>query len=177
MTETQIIDGCLKKDVACQQALFNRFARKLMTVCLRYAAGTTEAEDMLQEAFIRIFSSLHQYKSVGSFEGWLRKITVHTCLRKLQQQKLRFDDLATAEQTEAVAAEALSVLSEKELIRLISALPNGYRVVFNLYVIEGFSHEEIAALLKIEPVTSRSQLIKARRLLQKQILLLQKIVL
>jgi RNA polymerase sigma factor (sigma-70 family) len=178
VTETEIITGCLKKDAASQHRLFNQYARKLMTVCLRYAGDTLEAEDMLQESFIRIFDSIRQYRFEGSFEGWIRRITVHTCLRKLQKLRIRFDDQSDLENIgDCIQPQALSVLSEKELIRLISNLPNGYRIVFNLSVIEGYSHDEIATMLGIEAATSRSQLIKARRLLQKQILAHQKITL
>lgn len=178
MTETEIITGCLKKNAASQHLLFNKYSRLLMTVCLRYAGNTSEAEDMLQESFIKIFSSIHQYRFEGSFEGWLRRVTVNTCLRKLQKTKIKYYDTSASalETIEDVAQpQAISALTEKELIRLISNLPNGYRIVFNLNVIEGYSHDEIAAMLDIEPATSRSQLIKARRLLQKQILLYQKI--
>lgn len=156
--------------------LFDRYSRNLMTVCLRYAATTPEAEDMLQDSFVRIFTSIHQYRFEGSFEGWLRTITVNTCLRKLQKIKFHHNDASALESLEdAMQPQALSVLSEKELIKLISSLPDGYRIVFNLSVIEGYSHEEIATLLNIEHVTSRSQLVKARRLLQKKILAHQKI--
>ena len=141
-----------------------------MTVCVRYAGLATEAEDMLQESFIRIFSNIQQYKFEGSFEGWIRRVTVNTCLRKLQQTKIRYDELSGEENDRvAIHDDAISVLTEKELIRMISSLPGGYRIVFNLNVIEGYTHEEIADLLDIEPATSRSQLAKARRLLQKQI--------
>jgi len=178
VTETEIITGCLKKNAASQRLLFNKYSRLLMTVCLRYAGNTSEAEDMLQESFIKIFSSIHQYRFEGSFEGWLRRVTVNTCLRKLQTIKIKYQDISDLETTGDVAQPgAISVLTEKELIRLISNLPNGYRIVFNLNVIEGYSHDEIAAMLGIEPATSRSQLIKARRMLQKQILSYQKIAL
>ena len=151
--------------------LFYKYSRLLMTVCLRYAGIVTEAEDMLQESFIKIFSSIQQYRFEGSFEGWIRAVTVNTCLRKLQQAKIRFDDLSVLENERfTVHNDAFSALTEKELIRLISSLPPGYRIVFNLNVIEGYTHDEIAGLLGIEPATSRSQLAKARRLLQKQIL-------
>lgn len=176
MTETEIITGCLEKNNACQRLLFNQHSQKLMTICLRYAASVSDAEDMLQEAFVRIFSSIHQYKFKGFFEGWLRTITVNTCLRKLEKVKFHHDDAAVLESVEdTMQPHAISSLSEKELIRLISSLPDGYRIVFNLSVIEGYSHEEIAKLLKIEPVTSRSQLMKARKLLQKKILAHQEI--
>ncbi len=178
MTEKEIIKGCLKKNAACQYLLFNQYSRQLMTVCLRYAGDTSEAEDMLQESFIRIFAFIHQYKFEGSFEGWIRAVTVNVCLRKLEKLKIKYDDTSTPEKlTDTVQPNAISLLTEKELIQLISNLPNGYRIVFNLNVIEGYSHDEIAAMLGIEPATSRSQLIKARRLLQKQILSYQKIAL
>lgn len=147
-----------------------------MTVCSRYAGTSSEAEDMLQESFIKIFSSIHQYRSEGSFEGWLRKITVTTCLRKLQKTKTRYDDLSVLETlSDAVHPDAISALAEKELIGLIRNLPDGYRIIFNLSVIEGYSHDEIATMLGIQPATSRSQLMKARRQLQKQLLDIQKI--
>lgn len=176
MTEKEIIAGCLKKNAISQHLLFAKYSRKLMTVCSRYASTSSEAEDMLQESFIKIFSSIHQYRSEGSFEGWLRRITVTTCLRKLQKTKIRYDDLSMLETlNDAVHPDVISALAEKELIGLIRNLPDGYRIVFNLSVIEGYSHDEIAAMLGIEPATSRSQLMKARRQLQKQLLDHQKI--
>jgi RNA polymerase sigma factor (sigma-70 family) len=178
VTDKEIITGCIKKNAACQQLLFTKYSRKLMTVCHRYAGSVSEAEDMLQESFIRIFSTIQQYRFEGTFEGWMRSLTVNICLRKLQQTKIRFDDTSVLETAQhAVPADAISSLTEKELIRLISSLPHGYRIVFNLSVIEGYSHDEIATMLNIEPATSRSQLIKARRLLQKKILVYQKIIL
>jgi RNA polymerase sigma-70 factor (ECF subfamily) len=178
VTENEIIAGCLKKNAICQHLLFAKYSRKLMTVCSRYAGTSPEAEDMLQDSFIKIFSSIHQYRSEGSFEGWLKKITVNTCLRKLEKIKIVYDDLATVESlNDDVHPDVISTLTEKELIGLISSLPNGYRVVFNLNVIEGYSHDEIATMLGIEQATSRSQLMKARRQLQKQLLDYQKIIL
>ena len=178
MTENEIIAGCLKKNPISQHLLFAKYSRKLMTVCSRYAGSSPEAEDMLQESLIKIFSTIHQYRSEGSFEGWLRRITVNTCLRKLQKKKIRYDDLSTAETlNDSVHPDVISTLTEKELIGLISGLPEGYRIVFNLSAIEGYSHDEIATMLGIQPATSRSQLIKARRQLQKQLLEYQKIIL
>ncbi len=175
MTEKEIIAGCLKKNAACQRMLFDLYARKLMSLCLRYAGSAPDAEDMLQESFVKIFSSIHQYEYKGSFEGWIRKITVNTCLRKMERKNIFTDGLSVLENTsDENWDDAISSLTEKELISLIGKLPEGYRVVFNLYIMEGYSHNEIAEMLKIEPVTSRSQLIKARRILQKQILVSQK---
>ena len=176
MTEEQLIKGCVQNDVACQRLLFERYAGKLMTICLRYSCDKPEAEDMLQDAFIKIFSHIRQYKSEGSFEGWMKRIVVNCALKTIQKKKTRFIEIsnhdAAAPQSDSFV---LSSLSEDELIKLISNLPDGYRIVFNLYVMEGYSHDEIAEMLGIQPATSRSQLVKARKLLQKQILLNQKI--
>lgn len=170
MTEKEIIAGCLKKDAACQRLLFDLYSRKLMSICLRYAGSSPEAEDMLQDSFIRIFTSIHQFRFEGSFEGWLKKITVNTCLGKFQKLKIRYDDISNLETDQFfVEPETVSSLNEKDLTRMIASLPEGYRIIFNLSVIEGYSHEEIASLLNIQAVTSRSQLMKARRMLQQQL--------
>jgi RNA polymerase sigma factor (sigma-70 family) len=171
LTEKQLIEDCLKGNARSQRRLFQRFAGKMMTVCRRYAYDQTEAEDMLQDAFIKVFTHLDQYRFEGSLEGWIRRIVVHCALKALQKKRIRFTDLAL--ETEALPspdAGALSAMSAAELLKLISALPDGYRVVFNLYVIEGYDHNEIAALLDISPATSRSQLLKARRALRDQII-------
>ena len=137
-----------------------------MTICLRYAADQMEAEDLLQESFVKVFRYLGQYKFEGSFEGWIRRIVVNTALKHLQKKKLRFDEVKDDKMGEALPASAYSHLSEKEILALINQLPEGYKLVFNLNVIEGYSHEEIATLLNINPGTSRSQLVKARKYLQ-----------
>jgi RNA polymerase sigma factor (sigma-70 family) len=176
VTEAEIIKGCVEKNIRCQRLLFDAYAGRLMTICLRYASDTPEAEDMLQESFIKIFDAVDQYRFEGSFEGWLKKVTVNTCLKTLQKRKIKFTGISMLEITaETTQQQAIGNLTENELIKLISNLPDGYRIVFNLYVIEGYSHDEIAQMLNIETATSRSQLVKARRMLQKQILLHQKI--
>ena len=176
MTEEQLIKGCVQNDVACQRLLFERYAGKLMTICLRYSCDKSEAEDMLQDAFIKIFSHIRQYKFEGSLEGWMKRIVVNCALKTIQKKKTRFIEIsnhdAAAPQSDSFV---LSSLTEDELIKMISSLPDGYRIVFNLYVMEGYSHDEIAEMLGIQAATSRSQLVKARKLLQKQILLNQKI--
>jgi RNA polymerase sigma factor (sigma-70 family) len=146
-----------------------------MTVCLRYSTDHTEAEDMLQEGFVRVFRYIKQYKSEGSFEGWIKRIVVNAALRILQKKVIRFSEM-TEELRDIRQQDAgiLSSLNEREILKLISNLPPGYRIIFNLYVLEGYSHDEIAVLLKINSGTSRSQLAKARRTLQEQILLQQK---
>lgn len=176
MTEREIIQGCLKRDPGTQHILFLEYAGVLMTICRRYAGDHFEAEDMLQEAFIRIFKFIDQYQSTGSFEGWIKRITVRSCLQILQSKKVRFSELTDNHQEiQTSVPDIISDLSADELLKLISHLPVGYRMIFNLYVIEGYSHEEIGQMLKIKTATSRSQLSKARSMLQEKINSLQKI--
>ena len=176
MTEHELIKGCVKNNATCQRMLFEQYAGRMMTICLRYSCDETEAEDMLQEAFIRIFKYINQYKFEGSFEGWLKRIAVNTALKILQKKSIHFSEINDELQDLQMAeADALSNLSEQEILKLISNLPLGYRVVFNLFVLEGYSHNEIADMLKINTVTSRSQLAKAKRRLQEQIKSQQKL--
>ena len=119
---------------------------------------------------------MHQYKFEGSFEGWMRRIVVNTALKFLQKKKIRFEEVKAEKVPENIEAGAYMQLGEKEILELVRVMPDGYRIVFNLYVIEGYSHEEIAELLHIQPGTSRSQLVKARKMLQQQIIDLHKTV-
>jgi RNA polymerase sigma factor (sigma-70 family) len=176
LTEYELIKGCIKQDSACQRLLFEQYAGKMMTVCLRYAHDSMEAEDMLQEGFIRVFNYINQFKFEGSFEGWLRRVVVNTALKHLQKKRLSFTEITdNSQQAPRLESYAYSNLGEEELMKLITQLPAGYRTIFNLNIIEGYSHEEIAKMLDIQPSTSRSQLVKARKMLQNQILNLQKI--
>jgi len=135
-----------------------------------------EAEDMMQEGFIRVFQYINQFKFEGSFEGWIRRIIVNVALKNIQKKKIRFEEITDNKNSESsLESYAYSNLGEDDILKLINRLPEGYRLVFNLSVIEGFSHEEIAKILNIQPATSRSQLVKARKMLQNQIIELQKI--
>jgi RNA polymerase sigma factor (sigma-70 family) len=170
LTEKHLIEGCLKMNARSQRELYQRFNGKMMAVCRRFAGDLAEAEDMLQEAFIRIFSNIDQYRFEGSLEGWIRRIVIHSALEVLRKRLIRFTDIGEeAETLSSPDTDAFAALSASELMRLICDLPDGYRVVFNLYVIEGYDHNEIATLLGISTATSRSQLLKARRALQEQI--------
>ncbi|MEM7573374.1 MAG: sigma-70 family RNA polymerase sigma factor [Bacteroidota bacterium] len=176
MTDKELIEGALQRDPSCQRALFDRYAPTLMAVCLRYCRTRTEAEDTLQESFMRIFDKLGQYNFQGSFEGWMRRLCVNVALRTHQRKRV------THEQTgletvpdQALDPTAFSRLAEQELLDLIAQLPEGYRLVFNLYAIEGYSHKEIGQALGIQEASSRSQLLKARKLLQQQITKRQRI--
>ena len=149
-----------------------------MTVCLRYARSSADAEDILQDAFIKVFDKMHQFKFEGSFEGWIRRIVVNTALKKYSLRRYEKEVVGYEikdKDESSVEASAYSDLTAKELMDLINMLPSGYKLIFNLYVIEGYQHDEIAEMLGIKPGTSRSQLVKARNMLQKQLLELQKI--
>jgi len=135
-----------------------------------------EAEDLLQDAFIKIFDNISKFKFEGSFEGWMRRIAVNTALKIYKKSSFQKEKIGLENRKEDSAAPTiLGALEEEDLLKLIAALPDGYRVVFNMYAIEGFSHKEIAAMLHIQESTSRSQLVKARKMLQTQIIKLQKI--
>lgn len=176
MTDEELIQGCLRKKAASQKGVFDRYAGRLLGVSMRYARNRDDAEDILQDSFIKIFDKIAQFRGQGSFEGWMRRIVVNTALKKYSltrySKEISSSELVTANEASADAG-AHTRLGEKELLAMISKLPDGYRIVFNLYVIEGYAHEEIAEMLKIQPGTSRSQLVKARLMLQKQILEIQ----
>jgi RNA polymerase sigma-70 factor (ECF subfamily) len=176
LTERELVEGSSKNNAKSQRRLFEQYAGKMMTVCLRYACDQAEAEDILQESFIKVFANIDQYRFEGPLEGWIRRIVVNTALRVLQKKKIEFaaidEDLDIAQ---TMNVDVLTALGAEELLKLISGLPDGYRIVFNLYVLEGYDHNEIAQMLAITAATSRSQLLKARKVLQTQIENLQKL--
>lgn len=176
MSEEELIRGCLRGNAQCQRSLYERFAGKMYAVCLRYARSSSDASDMLQEGFVKVFTKLEQFHFQGSFEGWIRRIMINTALRTYQRQRFNQETTGYENLPEMpVEPDAISALSEAELLKLIAKLPDGYRMVFNMVAIEGFSHAEAADLLGIQESTSRSQLTKARRWLSEQVLLLQKV--
>lgn len=167
MTEQEIISGVLKSNRVAQKALFDQYAGRMMALCNRYTTDRDQAQDFLQEGFIRVFRYIGQFRQEGSFEGWMRRIFVSVILRELSKQKMLFSDLELAVAKEpAIEPDAISRISEAELQGMIRSMPPGYRTVFNLFVIEGYTHDEIAELLNIQPATSRVQLMKARKFLQ-----------
>jgi RNA polymerase sigma-70 factor (ECF subfamily) len=176
LTEKDLISGCLEGKRDAQKALFEMYAGKMLAVCKRYSRNHAEAEDILQDSFIRVFKYLGTFDHNGSFEGWVRRIVVNTSL-KLVAKKSFQNEISGLEKhkEESLNPEVFSKLSEQELLALIESLPDGYRIVFNLYAIEGYSHKEIATMLDIQESTSRTQLLKARRVLQNKVLDLQKI--
>ena len=148
----------------------------MYTVCLRYARNPSDAADILQEGFVKVFTKLDQFGFQGSFEGWIRRIMVNTAIRNYQRQRYDLESSGHERLPESpVEADAVALLSEAELLQLISRLPEGYRVVFNLVAIEGYAHAEVAKMLGIQESTSRSQLTKARRWLAEQVEAIHKI--
>ena len=178
LTERDLISNCLNGDRTSQRALFDIYSAKMLAVCNRYARTTAEAEDMFQEGFIRVFANLDKFKNEGSFEGWIRRIMVNSALKNVNKKSFQNENIGIEDFQESkntVNPEVFSKLSVDELLGLVNSLPEGYKIVFNLFAIEGYNHKEIAKSLNIEVSTSRSQLVKARRMLQKKIEDLQKI--
>ena len=168
MTEAQMIEGCIKKNKVAQEFIYNSYSPLMLGVCYRYAKNRSDAEDMLQEAFIKIFTHIHQFRNEGSLEGWIRRIVVHTCINIIKKNK-KFNDCIDISQLmdwHVQTDEIPSIIQAKEIIECIRLLPIGYRTVLNLYAIEGYSHKEIGEMLEIEEVTSRSQYSRAKKMLE-----------
>ncbi len=171
MEEQELILGCIAARPKAQKALFDLYAPKLYAVCLRYMKDQVRAQDTLQDALIKIFAKISNYKSEGSFEGWLKKITVNTCLDQLRKDKKLLTDLAIDDVSHKLSTNSFSAekLMADDLLNLVQALPDGYRTVFNLFAIEGYSHQEIAKQLGISESTSKTQYLRARAYLKDRI--------
>ncbi len=177
MTEEAILQGCLRKDATAQRELYNRYSPKMLAVCYRFAHNREDAEDMLQEGLIKVFLQMHTFESRGAFEGWIRRIIVHTCINILKKNK-KFNesvDLIHATGLQVREESVPSIIQAKQVVECIRMLPLGYRTVLNLYAIEGYSHKEIAGMLDIEESTSRSQYTRAKAMLE-DILIRKKIL-
>ncbi len=158
-----------------QHELYHLFAPKMFALCMRYASGRHEAEDIMQDAFIKVFRHLNQYTGAGNFEGWMRRIFINTALEFLRK-KNDWKDFESIEMNRRSSdASGPEVLALQDTMKLIQSLSDGYRTIFNLYAIEGFSHREIAKILNISEGTSKSQFSRAKAILQKSILLQEKI--
>ncbi len=166
-----LIKGCIDKDNRSQKKLYEAFSSKMYAVCLRYMNSREEAQDVLQDAFVKAFTKISTFNFEGSFEGWLRRIIVNTALEQLRRNKNKFEErFEDAEQlSSSVKNEALSKIELADLLKALQKLAVGYRTIFNLFVIEGYSHAEIAIQLNITESTSKSQLSRAKVIL-KQIL-------
>jgi len=177
MTEELMLNGCLNNIASAQEALYSRFSPRMLGVCYRFARNREDAEDMLQEGFIKVFTQIQQFRGQGAFEGWIRRIIVHTCINILKKNKKFSDsvDLIYAGSLYLNEYNIPSILETKEVIESVRKLPIGYRTVLNLYAIDGFTHKEISQMLDIEESTSRSQYTRAKAMLE-DILVYKKII-
>jgi len=168
MTEEALIYGCLHNDPSAQRELYNRYSPKMLSVCYRYAQNREDAEDMLQEGFIKVFTQINTFQNKGAFEGWIRRIIVHTCINFLKKYKKFSEsvDLDHAGYIQVKEETIPSLMQAKQVVECIRLLPVGYKTVLNLYAIEGYSHKEIADMLEIEESTSRSQYTRAKAMLE-----------
>jgi len=171
MDDATLIKECLSGSVRAQKTLFDKFAPKMLGVCLRYCKSKQQAEDALQEGFIKVFLKLKDFKLEGSFEGWIRRIMVNTALDTLRKEMKISSNLDAEEALSKKESNdvILSQLAAAELMALVRTMPDGYRVVFNMFAIEGFSHQEIAQNLGITESTSKSQYLRARAYLRERL--------
>lgn len=166
-----LVSRCKNGDRGAQKAMYDALARKMFAVCMRYMGNRQDAEDILQDGFVTLFSKLESYSGAGSFAGWARKIFVNTALMSLRKKDVlrQSDDVDTAWYISADEPTPVQKIGYQELSKMISELPPGFRTVFNMYIIEGYSHKEIAEALGVSEATSRSQLQRARAMLQSKI--------
>jgi RNA polymerase sigma factor (sigma-70 family) len=165
--ESDLISGCIDGNRRMQEELYSRFSPRMYAVCLRYAGNAEEAEDILQEGFIKIFKKLGSFRGEGSFEGWIRRIFVNTAIEHFRRK--RYLQPVTEKEENTIEGKGISVLdelAEKDILELVRQLSPGYRTVFNMYVVEGYTHKEIGDILGISEGTSKSQLSRAKVILQ-----------
>lgn len=166
--DAELVRACLHGDTASQRLLYEQHSRPMFRICLRYANSRQDAEDYLQEGFVRVFKDLGQFRMEGPLGAWIRKVIVNSILQQLRKRRLQFTDaeLSDLEGLHATEEDIPGNLDAEKLTTYIQALPEGYRTVFNMFVIEGFTHQEIAERLEITVGTSKSQLSKARAMLK-----------
>jgi RNA polymerase sigma-70 factor (ECF subfamily) len=170
VSESDIIKGCIDKDRKMQEMLYHRFSSKMYAVCLRYCKDTADAQDLLQDGFVKIFKNIEKFRGDGSFEGWIRRIFVNTSIEHFRKSVKNYAVTDTQEIIiEDPSWNALDNLAEKDIIKMIQELSPGYRQVFNMYVIEGYSHKDIGEILGISEGTSKSQLARAKGILKKMV--------
>lgn len=171
MENDELLEGCLRKQARAQKLLYEKFSGAMMGICLRYLDSREEAQDVLQEGFIKVFKNIGSYSGKGSFEGWIKKIMVNTALDYLRTIKAeRFHlNIEDVDYKLSKKAGIIENLNAESLLQLIQTLPLGYRTIFNMYAIEGYSHKEISAQLGISVNTSKSQYSRAKTILQKKL--------
>ena len=168
ISEQDLIEGCKKGKHSAFEALYTKYARKMMAIALRYCNTTFEAEDIVQETFIKVFEKINTYDNKGSFEGWLKRVLVNYSINHFHKttRERGFEDVAEMELQDDSVGNIFSKISNEELLEVLKILPYGYRTVFNLYVIEGYNHKEIGEICEISEGTSKSQLAKAKAMLK-----------
>ena len=173
MNEEQLIEGCIRKKRRARKELFERYRKRMLGVCLRYSSSKDEAEDVMLTGFLNIFNKIGTYDGKGSFEGWIRRIMINTAIDNYRKNKKHYgnSDIETldTEEIPSLVTDFSDNLSIRDILTMVQQLPTGYRVVFNLFAIEGYNHGEIAEMLGISVNTSKTQLHKARLLLQKRL--------
>ena len=175
--EQELINRCLKNEARAQEELYKKYARKMYGVCLRFAKNKPDADDILQESFIKVFGNLKYFKFAGSFEGWIRRIITTTAINFYKKNLRYTQELDINKMEESLYIEDISdqTVEKEELVQYMQELPDVNRIIFNMFVIEGFSHKEIGALLNIPENTSKSHLRRAKHELQKKVLKTQKV--
>ena len=168
MTEKQLIEGCRNGERRAQKELYETYSRKMMGVCLRYVSDRETARDLLQDGFVKVFTGMDSYSGIGSFEGWMRKIFVNCALEHLRKSDVLREATDLDNTAELIHPDS-SAISDMSAVELVQELPAGFRTVFNLFAIEGYSHKEISEMMNITESTSRSQFTRAKQLLQRRI--------
>ena len=169
-TDQELYLGCLEKNSSFQQLVYDQYSPKMYMLCLRYIKVTAAAEDVLIIGFMKVFERIQQYKGTGSFGGWIRRIMVNECLMYLEKEKNLYNEIGIDGILPApIEYQQSDSLAVEDLMKIINTLPSGYKAVFNLFAIEGYSHQEIAQRLNISENTSKSQLSRARTYLQKML--------
>ena len=171
MDDNTLVKECLNENSKAQKALFDKFAPKMLSVCLRYMKNTEQAEDALQDGFIKVFRYLKSYENTGALEGWIRRIIVNTCLDELKKNKKLLLNVSVEEVEYKLESNDFvqEQMMADDLLKLIQSMPEGYRVIFNMFAIEGYTHQEIATKLGISESTSKSQYLRARAYLKNRI--------
>lgn len=170
ISESDLINGCIDGNRRMQEELYRRFSPRMYAVCLRYAGTAEEAQDILQEGFIKVFKKLNTFRGEGSFEGWIRRIFVNTAIEHFRRKKYMQPVTEKEENTlEGNYLTILDDLAERDIMALVQQLSPGYRTVFNMYVVEGYTHKEIGDMLNISEGTSKSQLSRAKVILQEMV--------
>jgi len=177
-TEDQIIEGCIAGKRKFQLALYEKFSGKMFAICYRYAKSAEEAEDVLQDGFLKVFTKIGQFSREHSFEGWMKRVFVNTAITNYKQNLKHYykEDITEIQEIELeYSSFGDADYTKEELKNVVDGISDGYKVVFNLYAIEGFKHREIADMLGIDVATSKSQYHRARKLIQKKLKELSKI--